>query len=96
MKNGIATIVLFWLSIVAIALWWNLADERMENKRLAFETARAFFHQVIITRMWNAGHGGVYVPITEETQPNPYLDDPSRDLTTENGIKLTKINPAYM
>ncbi|MDH3329830.1 MAG: DUF3365 domain-containing protein, partial [Desulfobulbaceae bacterium] len=27
---------------------------------------------------------------------NPYLDDPSRDLTTENGIKLTKINPAYM
>ncbi len=96
MKKLTTAVVIFWLSIVTIALWWNLADEKTENERLAFETARAFFHQVIITRMWNANHNGVYVPITEDTKPNPYLDDPSRDLTTENGVKLTKINPAYM
>jgi two-component system NtrC family sensor kinase len=29
-------------------------------------------------------------------QPNPFLDDPLRDLTAENGTKLTKINPAFM
>ena len=96
MKQGITFIILFWFSLVAIALWRNVSDEKIENERLAFETARAFFHQIIITRQWNASHGGVYVPITEDTQPNPYLDDPERDLTTENGIKLTKINPAYM
>lgn len=96
MKKETITVMTFWLSVVAIAFWWNLTDERMENERLAFETARAFFHQIVITRMWNADHGGVYVPVTGETQPNPFIDDPLRDLTTENGLKLTKINPAYM
>jgi hypothetical protein len=42
-------------------------------------------------------HGGVYVPVTEETQPNPYLSDvPERDLITPSGRHLTLINPAYM
>lgn len=96
MKKGITAVVIFWLIVVAIAFWQNMADEKKEHERLAFETARAFLHQIVITRMWNSLHGGVYVPVTEKTQPNPYLEDPLRDLTTENGIKLTKINPAYM
>lgn len=96
MKKEIAVVIIFWLSVVAIALWWNLLDEKRENERVAFETARAFFHQIVITRMWNSNHGGVYVPVTETTKPNPYLEDPLRDLTAENGMQLTKINPAYM
>lgn len=96
MKKITTFVILLWLSLVAIALWWNLQDEKKENNRLAFETARAFFHQIVITRMWNSNHGGVYVPVTEHTPPNPYLDDPLRDLTTVGGIKLTKINPSYM
>ena len=55
-----------------------------------------FFNQIVLSRTWNAGFGGVYVPISEDTQPNSYLDDPLRDLATIEGIKLTKINPAYM
>ena len=47
-------------------------------------------------RIWNASHGGVYVPVTESTQPNPYLRVPHRDVTTTNGQKLTLINPAFM
>ncbi|MFV2082525.1 MAG: DUF3365 domain-containing protein [bacterium] len=34
--------------------------------------------------------------MTEKTQPNPYLDDPLRDVYTTEGMLLTKINPAYM
>ena len=41
-------------------------------------------------------HGGVYVPVSETTQPNPYLKDPQRDVVTLDGQKLTKLNPAYM
>ncbi len=63
---------------------------------LAFGTARAFFQQIVTTRAWNAMHNGVYVPITKDVRPNPYLDDPLRDLSTDKNIKLTKINPAYM
>lgn len=96
MKKEIIAVALFWLSIITISFWWNLTDEKKEREQLAFETARAFFQQIVITRSWNAGHGGVYVPVTKDLQPNPYLDDPLRDLLTDKGIMLTKINPAYM
>jgi hypothetical protein len=49
----------------------------------------------ILYRRWNAMHGGVYVPVTKETQPNPYLYDiPERDITTPSGKRLTLMNPA--
>ena len=77
--------VFFWLTIVGISCWWNLVDERRESEKLALETARAFFRQLVITRAWNAEHEGVYVPISKDLVPNPYLDDPLRDLVTEQG-----------
>ena len=61
-----------------------------------FPTARTLLAQLVHTRTWNARHGGVYVLIRPHVQPNPYLDDHERDLTSENGLRLTKINPAYM
>ena len=54
------------------------------------------FTKDISYRLWNTKHGGVYVPITNETQPNPYLKVPHRDVVTTEGKKLTLINPAYM
>lgn len=65
-------------------------------RRLALVTARATVEQVIATRRWNAGMGGVYVPVEKGAVPNPYLEDPIRDLTSLEGIALTKVNPAYM
>ncbi|MCA8977481.1 MAG: DUF3365 domain-containing protein, partial [Planctomycetes bacterium] len=47
-------------------------------------------------RRWNALHGGVYVPVTETTPPNPLLDVEERDLVTPSGRRLTMVNPAYM
>lgn len=88
--------IIFWLSIVGGFLFWNLTNDRIANEQLAFETARAFFQQMVVTRKWNAGHGGVYVPISKEMQPNSYLQDPLRDLSTDQNIKLTKINPSFM
>ena len=96
MKKGIVAVMVFWLSIVGISFRWNLEDEKREYERLAYETARAFFQQILITRAWNAGHGGVYVPVSNELYPNTYLEDPQRDIVTDKGIRLTKINPAYM
>jgi len=96
MKKLIAAVILFWLCIVGVSFWWNLRNETKEDERVAFETARAFFQQILITRAWNASHGGVYVPVTKAVQPNLYLEDPQRDLVTDKGLRLTKINPAYM
>ena len=39
---------------------------------------------------------GVYVPISNEIMPNPYLKIPGRDILTVAGEELTLINPAFM
>lgn len=96
MKMKIYAGIILWLLIVAVAGGKDFADKKEAHRNLAFHTAQAFFNQIVITRSWNASHGGVYVPINEENQPNPYLDDPLRDLETPQGISLTKINPAFM
>ncbi len=63
---------------------------------LAVRAGRVSVEQVVATRRWNASMGGVYVPVEKGAVPNPYLDDPVRDLVSAEGIPLTKVNPAYM
>lgn len=87
---------MIWLFVIGSSCWWNVSEEKKANRKLAFGTARAFFLHAVTTKSWNAGHGGVYVPITKDIRPNSYLDDPLRDLSTDKNINLTKINPAYM
>ncbi len=96
MKKYIFMTLLIWFCTVLGSIGWNIENNKREFESIARESAKAFFNQIIITRYWNSIHGGVYVPITEETQPNEYLDDPLRDLVATNGIKLTKINPSFM
>lgn len=94
--NLILIVMAAWVCITGALLYGVEMDSRHEEKRLALGTAKAFFQQIVVNRQWNASHGGVYVPITPETQPNPYLTTKDRDLTADNGLKLTKINPSYM
>ncbi len=69
---------------------------RRNHDEVNIQTGRSLFNLIVITREWNALHVGVYVPITDEVVPNPHLDDPLRDVETITGLKLTKLNPAYM
>lgn len=89
-------VLLIWVAVVSSAYAVHARDMRVQGITIALEGARNMFHMVVLTRSWNASHGGVYVPVTPETQPNPYLEDPQRDVTTTTGLALTKINPAYM
>lgn len=87
---------LFWSVFIVLLLTWTI---RSSNKNIDIRTlaqARAFFKQIVLTRYWNSIHGRVYVPVTEKTQPNPFLDVPHRDIITRDGQHLTLINPAYM
>nr|MBP6807448.1 histidine kinase [Chromatiaceae bacterium] len=87
---------LLTLGVVGLSLWLSLGTARAHNEQLAQEMGRVFFKQLLITRRWNAQQGGVYVPISDEVQPNPYLEDPQRDIVTTSGAHLTKVNPAFM
>ena len=73
---------------------WQAADARMQS--VARERGAALFRLIQITRSWNASHGGVYVPVSADTPPNPYLEHPRRDVVTQDGLALTMVNPAFM
>lgn len=88
--------VLFWIVIIIVSLTWNIKTSQNGLNQTVLSIGRSFFKEIETTRLWNAKHGGVYVTISDETKPNPYLDVPNRDVTTTTGINLTKINPAYM
>ncbi len=88
--------VLLWISFIAFAFIWNLTLVTTNTSKLALKESRAFFNQIVISREWNARHGGVYVPVTEGTQPNKYIIDSLRDIRVNDRLLLTKINPAYM
>jgi len=96
MRRTIFIVSAIWMFLVAASFMWNYLNAMKGQKALAFQTARSFFNQVLISRSWNAKHGGVYVPVTKDTQPNPYLNDPLRDIEVDQNLKLTKINPSFM
>ncbi|ATX78670.1 Protein of unknown function (DUF3365) [Mariprofundus aestuarium] len=88
---------LIWSVLIAAALYWNYYQTTQQTINLAKNEAQAHFNKDKAFRFWAASHGGVYVPVTDRTPPNPRLAHiPERDITTPAGKKLTLMNPAYM
>lgn len=87
---------ILWILLIVASFSWNHAQAQKEQERLALHTARSLFNHIHLVRRWNAQHGGVYVPITETTLPNPYLHAPMREIKVNDSLTLTKINPAFM
>ncbi len=96
MRKNIILICLIWSAITTGSFLYNYQNALSEQKKLSLQTARSFFNQIVLFRSWNAIHGGVYVPVTADTQPNSYLDVPQREITVNRNLTLTKINPAFM
>ncbi len=94
--SSLITIGILWIMVTCGSFLWNYFSILRGQERLALSTAKSFFQQVVITRKWNARHGGLYAQITEITQPNPYLETNNRDLEINPSLRLTKINPAFM
>lgn len=64
---------------------------------LSLREAKMGYTKDVMMRSWASMHGGVYVPVTAQTQPVPYLENiPERDILTPSGRKLTLLNPAFI
>jgi len=85
-----------WVIVISFFDYYFFKIDNKKTEIILLQSSRAFFKIIILTRYWNALHGGVYAKITSSNRPNPYLKVPYRDLETKSGIKLTLINPAYM
>jgi hypothetical protein len=86
-----------WTFLVAVFLGWSLMLQKYAAIESATIAARSHFAKDVLFRRWNAQHGVIYAPSTENTPPNPYLARlTDRDIKTPSGKSLTIINPAYM
>ncbi|NHA14484.1 DUF3365 domain-containing protein [Thioalkalivibrio sp. XN279] len=86
-----------WSVLIISALLWGRHTEQQQTLDLAAHEARAHFNKDQAFRLWSTQHGGVYVPVTEHTPPNPYLAHiDERDLETPSQRQFTLMNPAYM
>lgn len=86
-----------WTIIVGLGVGWHIFEEYRNTLESASIQAANSFEKDLVYRRWAAGHGGVYVPVTDETPPNPYLAHiKKRDTTSTNGLNLTLVNPADM
>ncbi len=60
----------------------------------ARQQARMLHKQVLLTRKWVADHHGLFMIQTDQTGPNPFLDNPT--IRTTDGQVYVKRNPAMV
>lgn len=96
-KKWLLIVISIWTFTVIMSFYWNNQQVRSLVMDQARTELRAHFFKDLTFRQWATKHGGVYVPVTEETKPDPFVSYlPERDVTTPSGRVLTLINPALM
>ena len=88
--------LIVWTIFLSSFLVWNYFIQKSTIIKLVRSEANSSFQKDVIYREWNAIHGGLYAPVTDESPANEYLKVEERDFITPKGKKLTLINPAYM
>ena len=95
-RNYLLLISGFIALVAAASLYANLQKVENQYRQLAAVVARSCSQTIEAMREWNFRHGGVYLPVTGVFRPNELLKDPLREITTREGVRLTKINHAHM
>ena len=82
--------------VSGVSCYVGVSAAKHHNLEVATEGMRNLFRMMVMTRKWNADHGGVYVLVDGDTQPNEYLEHKYRDIRDGAGRALTMVNPAFM
>jgi two-component system, cell cycle sensor histidine kinase and response regulator CckA len=93
----ILALVGVWTVLIGMSLTWYLYEQHRHSIREAEVQARANLEKDIVLYRWATDYGGIYVPVTEESPPNPFLSRIlERDIKTTSGRLLTMANPLYL
>lgn len=88
--------IIIWVIAIGISFSWNARQTWISMIAQGKSEGQMAFTKDIAYRIWVTEMGGVYVPVSESVQPNPYLKVNNRDITSTEGQPLTLVNPAYM
>ncbi len=83
LRNYIWAILSLWTVFVVLVLLWSLSRETFATEEVARIHARSAFEKDLVYRRWVASHGGVYVPVTNQTPTNPTYQM-SRSVTSQH------------
>lgn len=96
-KRYIFLIGVVWSLACLTALVVHLREDYEQTVNRLKTRAVTMLERDILYRDWVAGHGGVYVPVTETSRPNPHLEFlPERDILSTDGRRFTLVNPSFM
>lgn len=86
-----------WTAIIAGSFFWYWSLSEKQVIAVSKSKAITAFEQGRMYRLWVSRNGGVYVPVSAHSQPNPLLAHvPDRDVETTTGKALTLVNATYM
>lgn len=89
-------VVAAWTLVVAASLLWGVMHEFQSAREMASKVARSHLDKDKAFRQWVSARGGLYAPISELTQPNPYMRHvANQDIRTPVG-PMTLLNPAHI
>ncbi|HBG06254.1 MAG: hypothetical protein A2075_03600 [Geobacteraceae bacterium GWC2_58_44] len=97
LRNYSLWLAVAWSILIAASFVLGYRQQKEEALAISLAEARAALAKDLLYRSWAEEYGGIYAPVTENNQPNPYLSDlPERDIITRSGKRLTLINPSTM
>jgi len=97
LKRNIRIFMFAWTAIVLASLLQRLYNQQNAFKATLHTEAAAMHATDMAYRNWIIHSGGVYVPVTDQVVPSPWLQHvPERDITTPSGNKLTLLNSSYV
>jgi diguanylate cyclase (GGDEF)-like protein len=83
----------FWLALILSLTSWHIWQDLAEIDRLVNREANIRLQTANHVRKWIVSFGGVYAPVSDVHQPNPYIpESANRDVETTDGRKLTIAN----
>jgi len=92
----ILIIIMIWSISVVLSLVWNIHKTNDQAYNSAELSAINSLNRDQAMRFWFAKHGGLYINISDDIQPIPYIKHlPQRDIADlENGNLYTLYDPA--
>lgn len=86
-----------WTVIVIASLVWNITIHQQRSAKIALDEASTILDQNLILYNWARSFQGIFVPISEQLLPNPYLPGSADHRgATDAGTPLTLINPEHL
>ena len=95
-RKFLLLLCLIFLFLTLISLYFDLSSIGRRYMDLAAEMGRSFYEAIDTMREWNLDNGGIYMQVSRDVPPNPYLRESLREVTTTSGNRLAMINHAQM